>query len=511
MNIETKKTEITVNETVGTCNSEVMAETDIILPESCPDILKVLQIDGRARITEKEKGADKVLLKGEAEITLLYVPDSTMSDLPVKSITVKTPFSDVCEVKGIAEDSSVRASSDVINLDFSLLNSRKLTVRATISTEVTVTRRNNMEFISEVEGAQMQESEREIYREIADGSYVITISDKLQLPVGKPPILEVVKLDAEVGENTVKLISGKAVIKGTALISCLYISRRDASLEHTEHEIPFTEILDMPSVSEDMDPTIDFKVTSVYYEADNDENGAGILGIELSVETDLSVAGTEIIPVLSDCYRTDCETRLKKSPCKLEKISSVARPQITVRGSVGVPETSPEISEVYRVFGKPYIENISFENGMANLEGILDVYILYMTGNEELPLYSFKGEIPFMYAVDAGNDINAATDYSIRVDSLSFTITSESEIDIRANLSAVIKFISTENIDVIESVEAVDSELPERAPIVIYFVSEGDTLYNIAKRYRTTTEKISNVNKIDSNTVIRPGMKLLIP
>jgi hypothetical protein len=510
MNIETKKTVITVNETVGTCSSEVLAETDIVLPESCPDILKVLQLDGRARITGKETAADKVLLKGEVEITLLYVPDQSASDLPVKSITAKAPFNDVCQITGITEDSFVRASADVVNLEFSLLNVRKLTVRTTVATDIAATKRRDIEFISEVEDAQTQETEKEVFREIANGSYVLTVADKLQLPVGKPPILEVVKLDADIGENTVKLISDKAVVKGTALISCLYISRRDASLECSEHEIPFTEILDLPSVTEDMEPTIDFKVTSIYYEADNDENGAGILGVELTVEADLSVSGTEKIPLLSDCYRTDCDTRLTKGCCHMERITSVARPQITVRGSAALPEGSPEISEVYRVFGKPYIENLYFENAVAVLEGTLDIYVLYMTGNPDLPLYSSKSEIPFTYSIDAGNE-NAAADYIIRVDSLNYTINTPTEIDIRANLAAVIKFISSEDFEVVESIEVLDTELPKRAPIVIYFVSEGDTLYHIAKKYRTTADKIANVNKLDKNSVIRPGMKLLIP
>ena len=48
------------------------------------------------------------------------------------------------------------------------------------------------------------------------------------------------------------------------------------------------------------------------------------------------------------------------------------------------------------------------------------------------------------------------------------------------------------------------------AGAVIYMVQPGDTLWKIAKRYRTTVENILAVNEIENPDLIYPGQKLLI-
>ena len=45
---------------------------------------------------------------------------------------------------------------------------------------------------------------------------------------------------------------------------------------------------------------------------------------------------------------------------------------------------------------------------------------------------------------------------------------------------------------------------------VIYMVQPGDTLWKIAKRYRTTVEDILAINEIENPDLIYPGQKLLI-
>lgn len=47
--------------------------------------------------------------------------------------------------------------------------------------------------------------------------------------------------------------------------------------------------------------------------------------------------------------------------------------------------------------------------------------------------------------------------------------------------------------------------------LMIYFVQSGDELWNVAKKYVTTSEKIRSANNLGDSDIIKPGMKLLIP
>ena len=49
-----------------------------------------------------------------------------------------------------------------------------------------------------------------------------------------------------------------------------------------------------------------------------------------------------------------------------------------------------------------------------------------------------------------------------------------------------------------------------RPSITLYFVQEGDSLWDIAKKYRTTTDDIIRENKIEDSSLISSGMQVLI-
>ena len=48
------------------------------------------------------------------------------------------------------------------------------------------------------------------------------------------------------------------------------------------------------------------------------------------------------------------------------------------------------------------------------------------------------------------------------------------------------------------------------AGAVLYMVQKGDSLWKIAKKYRTTVADIAAVNEIENPELIYPGQKLLI-
>jgi len=45
----------------------------------------------------------------------------------------------------------------------------------------------------------------------------------------------------------------------------------------------------------------------------------------------------------------------------------------------------------------------------------------------------------------------------------------------------------------------------------LYTVRAGDTLYNIAQRYRTTVDALLSLNRLSAKTVLQPGLRLQLP
>jgi LysM repeat protein len=49
------------------------------------------------------------------------------------------------------------------------------------------------------------------------------------------------------------------------------------------------------------------------------------------------------------------------------------------------------------------------------------------------------------------------------------------------------------------------------ASVKLYTVRAGDTLYNIAQRYRTTVDTLTSLNKLTAKAVLHPGLRLQLP
>lgn len=72
----------------------------------------------------------------------------------------------------------------------------------------------------------------------------------------------------------------------------------------------------------------------------------------------------------------------------------------------------------------------------------------------------------------------------------------------------VVTLIKNHNLTQYDDVESVDSNVNN---LTIYTVAKGDTLSQIASRYRTTYQKIAKYNNIENPDLIYVGQKIVIP
>ena len=84
------------------------------------------------------------------------------------------------------------------------------------------------------------------------------------------------------------------------------------------------------------------------------------------------------------------------------------------------------------------------------------------------------------------------------------------DIEVRITLEVNTNIEDTANLNIISNIVDEDLDASNLDSINIYIVKEGDTLWSIAKRYRTSVEKILKTNSIENADVISVGQKILI-
>ena len=88
--MELIKENIKVNDVVINASTQKTIDGDIIVPDSKPDILKILQVDEVSCITEKEVCEGRLSIKGRVDLKILYIPDSETEC--IKSILTSLDF-----------------------------------------------------------------------------------------------------------------------------------------------------------------------------------------------------------------------------------------------------------------------------------------------------------------------------------------------------------------------------------------------------------------------------------
>lgn len=120
-----------------------------------------------------------------------------------------------------------------------------------------------------------------------------------------------------------------------------------------------------------------------------------------------------------------------------------------------------------------------------------------------LPL-NFSVDVP-----DLEQGCNINTDIDIIRDD--FVIDGRGGVNSNIDLEFNIDISKTVAINVIDQIEVDETRQKEICSMIIYFVKPGDSLWKIAKKFKSTVEDIARVNNIEDVDKIYPGQQLFIP
>ena len=139
--------------------------------------------------------------------------------------------------------------------------------------------------------------------------------------------------------------------------------------------------------------------------------------------------------------------------------------------------------------------------------------ILYIIGNDEMPFYSMDAMLPFTHLVEA-KDIGQDCTYFLQADleQLSTAMADGAEIEVKAAVGLNVLVFRQWEEQIIESVEEqpLDRKKIESMPgITVYIVKNGDTLWDIARKFYTTVDEICNVNSLAEKEV-KAGQPLIL-
>lgn len=507
MEIKIKNEVLPVCSGICRTKSNFTAECDVIVPDTKPDILKVLQLSARPRVTSCETRGGHVIVSGNISFEILYLADN--EEKCVKSIVSSCEFSNLVRDNNITEAMLTFADVDVSELNCNIANCRKLSLKATLCMNVRVYSQCNLDVVTDIEGACTKKERilSDVISAHASDSTIIT--DNFSLAAGKSPIVEILKSDAQITDSELKVIDDKAIIKGTLRITVLYKS--ESGLEYAQSESAFAHILEAEGIRSDMDYEHSVKILDITANPASDNEGNACI-IEFSTQLFMRVIArtSASVDCVVDAYMPHGALDCSFSPISVDNIETVIRRDVDFREKICLPEALPPIETVYQIIASPFTQSCVPESGKLIVSGYTEVYLLYLSSDESHPVCSHKMNIDFSVECDSpGCMLTPVATSKLR--NISYTLSSDNCVELRGCLDVNVQCIRTSETEIVYSAQAAEYTPVSRPSIIVSCVCPSRTLWDIAKEYAVNPQDILTANAFESESDILPGAALIIP
>lgn len=515
MSLELENRTIKIEESKGKEMMQLLIEGDIIVPDNNPDISKLLQTRGDTQIDSVNCITGRVNYVGSLNITVLYSSKGT--DKPIHSMTAKMNIDDFLVMDGVKENMEVYIVANIQNIDYKILNDRKISIKAILNIIGTSELSNEYQAITNIENlpeSQVNIKNINLNRTILKQTEQFIIKDEINIPSSSSNISSILDCSGEITNREVTISNNKINISGTIHTQVLYKADSEESyIEVTEKEIPFNGSIDADNVTQEMYAIYQLKATDFFCQIRPDEDGEDrVVEIEVSVNANIQIKSQEEVKILSDAYILNKHLIFTKKDLVYPKLVCKNKNQSTIRENIEIQNSN--ILQIIKVNGIQNIDDIYLEDDRGIIEGVIGLSILYIDKDDENPIRTKDTQIPFRQVIELrGAKKEMDIFVSSHIEGITFNMINDSEMEVRVIISFDTEVNDFNGESIIENIEIQDipKEVLENLPsMIIYVVEPNDTLWSIAKKYNTTINEITKTNDIDDLNLIFPGQKLLI-
>jgi LysM repeat protein len=517
MAVELVREQVFLDQSVGSEQQQILLEGEIVIPDAKPDMALLLQTEERVLIDRTEITADRVNFVGRLNLSVLYIAKA--AEKPVHVLTHSQSIDDFANLDGVSKDMWVQTKAEIANVEYRMLNDRKVSFRAIVNVSVQAERSDAHEMvihIHEVPENQLLKTPLTINRTIEHKAERFSVKDQLALPSSKPNVREILLMTAQVTNRDERLANGRVNLSGELLITTLYRGDTDESLiEFVESTVPFNGPVDISGARDDMFVDVALQVLDHSAQVRPDDDGEDrIIEIDVSVGVQMKVYSTETLSILEDAYCTHQQLNINKTTIHVPRLVCHNRNQTPVKEVVALGAGAPDMLQVFRVRGQAYLDEVKVLEDKVVVEGAITTDILYVAQSDAQPLGSFRTIIPFRQVIEAkGTAPNMRVGVDTSIDHATFNMLSGRETEVRFMLTFNTQVIEEEEARIINDIAFTETDpamLNAMASMTVYIVQNGDNLWRIAKRYNTPLDELLSVNDIDQSAKLLPGQKLLI-
>lgn len=510
MPISTERKILNLNKVLVKESISKWIEQDIIVPDSKPDALKIVNITVTPYINDTQVlDGGKVKITGRINYFVIYnVSDPVFN---TRGLFMSYPYTETLNVEGATKESILNIVPITKNVIFSLPNERKISVKSEIlfkiraKTPVTI---NLITKFNTDKDIEYKIKECDFNNILFKKKSIIASKEDVMLPKQAEDFFEILKLDVKVINTEYKESYNKIMVKGDMDISLIYLSEdREDSFKRLNLQVPFSSMVELPSINENSKFDIKYDIQNFNLALNEEITSTKTFSLDYEIEVEVNMFEEQRIEYIEDFYSQSQDLRYSE-----ESVELVKR-EIEMFKNIEVVENISNILS-------PNTRLIDYTLDVSNIEPVLNSNIVKLDGNAKISLLIFNLEnmelenktidvlINEEFRID---DINQDTRIYLELKDSNLNITTQGndlevriKIDVYSNVEDIIK------LNLIDDIMEEKLDISDLDSMNIYIVKQGDTLWSIAKKYKTSIGKIAKINNIEDINVLDKGQKILV-
>lgn len=512
--MEMKKKSVRALRVKSKASSQVTFDEDYNIPDIKPDVGRMIQSKGDMVMDEVRLSDGRAFLRGNLNVDLLYVGED---EGEIYSLSAKLPMEEIINLEGIAGGDKMCLKWEIEDLSLYVIHSRKLNIKAIVTFYAVVDEPTEIRLPISVgdESVSVRKKKVCLMSLHVHKKDTMRVKEDIQLVSNRPNIRELLwhtiearGIDLRPEDNVVK-------VKGELAIFVLYAGDDEGNpLQWMEYSLPFGGEVECPECRDELIPNIEVSMIHQGIEVKPDSDGEErIFQADVVLELDMKMYKEEEHDIVLDVYTPlkECVIHGKKEILDSLLVRNSSKCRLTDR--VEVKETQGKVLQICHSMGRIKIDKSAIVEDGILVEGIVLLKVLYIIGNDDMPFYSMETMIPFTHVAEARGITKECT-YFLQTDmeQLSTTMVDSNELEVKATVGINVLVLNSREEMIIEKVEEqpLDRNKIQNMPgITVYMTGEGDTMWDIAKRFYTTVDEICRINELEGDEV-KPGQPLLL-
>lgn len=490
-------------------------DDDVNVPDNRPDVRAVIWKKGNVRLNEKKLSGGRLYLKGALFYQVLYLSEE--EGKPVQSIRGELPFDEAVELSEACSGDNITVRAEIEELEVGLIHSRKLAVRALLGIMVQADELHDVRAAVALQDAGNVHTRTGIIpvtSMVADQKDIARLREEVFLPSGKESIDELLYWELELRNPEARAREERMEVQGELSLFALWKSNREeGEPECYETSLPFKTEFEISGCKEGLIDDVTFRLVNENVSVKADEDGEDrLLEAEAVLEAEMKLYEEGEMEILWDLFATDCELIPVKQKEEYENLVLKNDSRMRMSERLTLPEGMPGILQICRGSVEMKPDVCAREEETLHMSGTLEVGLLYISEDDERPLQSYRGEIPFSHRIEVrGLTPESTYDVHCYVAESNFGTVRSGEAEVKTELVFSVLAMENRSEEMIVDTEREEFEADrlENLPSMVgYTVKAGEELWDIAKRYYTAPEDV--IRLTEHNGELREGDILLI-